>query len=495
MSLDHAATLPARAPYPSPARGSPHESHTQLQGRRLALARAVWLLVFFSFNGLFLADIPRRYAFVIQLSQSRPSWQQLSFGADRIASFYVAFDVFCMLAFSFVAALTFWRKSSDGMAIYVSLALITYPVIGTFVWFTIGETIAGNGLLTFLECVGIGLSLIFYFIFPSGQFVPPWTRLLTIAYVAWCITWFVYPPLNPAGWPPPFPILAFGMSYLIGVLAQLYRYRHRANPVQRQQTKWVVFGTAVISLGITLLEIFRVLVSHQLNELAQAQIDLVSIPGIVALQLFVPATFGVAILHYHLYDIDIILNRTLVYVPLTAILAGVYTASVTLTSKLLVASTSPGMEAPTALATLIVVVAFSPVKDVLQKLVDRGFKEAPDPERKLAAFARQVHTRISAVQPDQVTRRLLEEAVAAYGAHGGLALREQDGAPRTLLSLGEWNGQESLTVPVKGRGTSYARIALAARRDAREYTPHDREVLMAVAGEIAAAIEQDSAGI
>jgi hypothetical protein len=129
--------------------------------------------------------------------------------------------------------------------------------------------------------------------------------------------------------------------------------------------------------------------------------------------LVLPLAFTFSILGYRLYDIDIILNRTLVYVPLTAILAGLYSASITLSQKLFIAATGQESDAAIVLTTLVLASTFTPIKNALQSIVDARFKEAPDPSKKMKALVEEVRSRIFLVDPKEITRRLLEEAIQA----------------------------------------------------------------------------------
>jgi hypothetical protein len=121
--------------------------------------------------------------------------------------------------------------------------------------------------------------------------------------------------------------------------------------------------------------------------------QLVGLPLLYLALLTVPVTLTISILRYRLYDIDIIINRTLVYVPVTAIVAGLFTAS----QRLLVSLTAGPSLPATVLSTLMVAALLTPVKDRIQKRVDRHFKDAPNPSKKLNLFAEHVRSRLFAV--------------------------------------------------------------------------------------------------
>ena len=107
-----------------------------------------------------------------------------------------------------------------------------------------------------------------------------------------------------------------------GVIAQIYRYARVSGPVQRQQTKWVVFGLTATSLVI-LGRLVPMLIFPSLST-SSSPYFLVSTYIYPVGLLLIPLTLGIAILRYRLWDIDILINRTLVYGTLTALLALVY---------------------------------------------------------------------------------------------------------------------------------------------------------------------------
>jgi hypothetical protein len=105
-------------------------------------------------------------------------------------------------------------------------------------------------------------------------------------------------------------------------IVQIYRYRRVSSPLQRQQTKWVVFGIAasitVVVIGSVPLLIFPTLAEP--GSLYPVALNAFSTLG----PLFIPLSFGFAMLHSRLWDIDVLINRTLVYGTLTVILAVIY---------------------------------------------------------------------------------------------------------------------------------------------------------------------------
>jgi len=149
------------------------------------------------------------------------------------------------------------------------------------------------------------------------------------------------------------------------VFAQIYRYVRVSGPVERLQSKWVIFG---LTVAITVF-VGTVLVSLIFPEFRQPGIQgalykLVSGTIINLSFLFVPLSIGVAVLRYRLWDIDVIINRALVYGSLTTVLAAVFAITDTLLLPLLVRSIlgedDPSLNA--VIAALIIAVIFEPLR-------------------------------------------------------------------------------------------------------------------------------------
>ncbi len=186
---------------------------------------------------------------------------------------------------------------------------------------------------------------------------------------------------------------------------------HRASGVRRQQLKWVASGAAVAvvcGVGGTVL--------NNTPEPWQVVAD-VLVAGVAAL----PASMGVAILRYRLYDIDRIISRTLAYAIVTGLLAGVYAAVVLLATEVFQFHASVAVAA----ATLAAAALFSPLRRRVQQVVDRRFNRARyDADQTLAAFAVRLKDAIDldSVRDDlagTVNRALEPAHVSVWLSHRG----------------------------------------------------------------------------
>lgn len=160
-------------------------------------------------------------------------------------------------------------------------------------------------------------------------------------------------------------LLGILIVFPVAIASSIIRYR-RGSLIEREQLKW--FAAAA---SLTVICLVPAVPGMPFGAIA----DIAWLLGIVAFSL-IPVAIGIAILRYRLYDIDRIINRAFVYVPMTAIVAGIYTASIALSQRVL-AATGQNSDMAIVLTTLVVVVVFTPIKNAVQATVDRRFKEAP----------------------------------------------------------------------------------------------------------------------
>jgi hypothetical protein len=276
-------------------------------------------------------------------------------------------------------------------------------------------------------------------------------------------------------------LVLYTLVVLASTVSVVLRYR-QAYEEERQQIKWFAYAASwlLVTLGLTMVS------------WAVPALDFIIPASWVFALCGIPLAVGIAILKYRLYDIDVIINRTLVYVPLTGIVAGLYSASVALFQRLFEAATGERSDAAVIISTLILAASFTPIKNALQSLVDRRFKEVPDNTKELVALGNAVESRLSPVGLPQVSRRLLREAANAYGAKGGAFYLQEDGRPECLHTYGDWRDDDiQLSVPLDSGGERIGFVQLGPRRNDTPYSDSDREILQFVADVVAQAVLED----
>ena len=310
----------------------------------------------------------------------------ISIGPDMVDPGIALLDGLSVLAFSLMGALLVRRVPNNPVGAlllaaatvqFAASALLAYAYLGTAAtpqWPVAASAgIFGDvAYLTPLILAVIGIPLLF----PDGRLPSRRFRL-----VVWATALGMVVRLLPglAGLAPDLvDVEAIGnVAFLISLVAIVIgfggatvavwvRFR-RGDPVQRQQLKWPLAVALVAVIAFTL----AVLLESSEALLVTAFWTI----GFLA-YLALPVAIAIAILRYRLYDIDLIITRALVYVPLTAIVAGIYTASIAISQRVL-AWTGQNSDIGIVLTTLVVVIVFTPIKNAVQATVDRRFKDMP----------------------------------------------------------------------------------------------------------------------
>ncbi len=453
----------------STKRDTRSEVTTRLHGYRLGIVRLIGLSLFVLSVGLVVASIPSNFAHLNLLctgtatacnatGQLAPSdvrrLQELGLSIDFFATYNIVITLIFALGYWLVAALLFWRKSDNPLALLAAVTLGTFPLAfnSSFIsilpspWSLLGHFISFLGDL----CI-----VLFFYVFPSGHFVPRWTRWVLIPAIAYWgfIEFFPQAPFNPF-----FRFLVLNIvTFLVVVggmvVVQVYRYRHVSTPTQRQQTKWVVFG---VSIGVG-----GFLVLYLLFGFFPALFPVGSLASLTAtavvygLILLLPLSIGFAVLRSRLWDIDIIINRTLVYGTLTALLALIYVGLVIALQFLLRGLISQTSDIAIVASTLAIYVLFQPLRHRIQQVIDRRFyRRKYDAARTLAAFSATLRNEVDLDQLHEALVAVVEETMQP--SHVSLWLRPPQQATKPQTT---W-----ISTPL---------IANISAQDGEDLLPHD----------------------
>lgn len=284
----------------------------------------------------------------------------------------------------------------------------------------------------------IDFGLLFILLYPTGKL--PSRRWWPVLWLDWAVILALGPPFvvglwsvsgidqfeerGAPAWPNDWFALAFAPLLFLGLIASLAaaiaRYRH-AESVERAQIRWILYA-GFCWIGLTELS-SSLLVGTPLNDDATSLAS-----GSNLAFLFLPFGIGVAIFRYHLFEIDRLINRTIVYGLLTAILAGVYVGGVALLQVLLRPLTGGGNDLAVVATTLGIAALALPLRRRVQDAVDhRFYRRKYDSAKTVAAFGAYLRDE---VELDRLTGRLVavvDETMRP--AHVGLWLYPA-GAPR-----------------------------------------------------------------
>jgi hypothetical protein len=179
--------------------------------------------------------------------------------------------------------------------------------------------------------------------------------------------------------------LLMGLGVLLAAAAMIGRLR-RSSGFERQQLKWIAYAAGLVGVVVALDEASYFANLAGIHTLRDTLLGL----GLAAF----PLAAGIAILRYRLYDIDVVINRTLVYGSLTATLALVYVGSVLLLQLALGPITS-GSSLAVAVSTLGVAALFRPARSRIQAIVDRRFyRRKYDAARTLEEFSARMREQV-----------------------------------------------------------------------------------------------------
>jgi hypothetical protein len=204
----------------------------------------------------------------------------------------------------------------------------------------------------------------------------------------------------------------------VGAVASLVVRLRRSDGVERQQVKWLAYAMVVTVVGGTL--------TYVLYDVATVPLWL-GWAGFILLMVGLvgqPVAVGIAVLRYRLYDIDVIINRTLVYGSLTAILTGVYFGGVTATQALFrtLASQEQLQQLVVVGSTLAIAALFNPLRRRIQGFVDRRFyRKKYDAAKTLEAFSAKLRDETDLQALNEELVKVVRETMQP--AHVGLWLR------------------------------------------------------------------------
>jgi hypothetical protein len=302
------------------------------------------------------------------------------------------------------------RNAVGWLMCAVGLATAVGTFTDTYHHYAKDMDLAGAEAADFLYAINpeVLLAIFVPLVFPDGRLPSRRWRPLIWLVVAALAVYVVDAALKPGG-PDPLgvelPTKVYGVLSVLGIVALIVGILGaaasvalrlwRARGQERQQLKWLVYASSVVVIGA----LGAVLLPLPIGDVFW----LVMLIGFAG----VPVAVGVAILRYRLYDIDVVINRTLVYGSLTTILGGVYFGGVTATQALF--RTLTGQEKLPQLvvvaSTLVIAALFNPLRRRIQSFIDRSFyRRKYDARKTLEAFSMKLRdeTDLEALSDDLV---------------------------------------------------------------------------------------------
>ncbi|MDQ4077104.1 MAG: GAF domain-containing sensor histidine kinase [Chloroflexota bacterium] len=409
--------------------------------------RVTWVVVTLLALTLLGLGVPERIEQLLAFAESyqRPL-RQLGLSPTFYAGYVTVLDLVVVLAHVAIAALILWHRADDRTALLVAVALVTVPLSVTHAVGT-GDT-TWRVFVDSMRYLGLVASVTLLYLFPDGRFISRWSQWLALLWAVLALPAVFLPnlPISLPAWP---SILQWAVLLSVaggGVYAQLHRYAHVSSVTQRAQTHWAVLGLTAAALApvgyfypfMTLPSLSQISLPTVFYQLAGPSffilLLLYHLSAVTLFTLFLllfPLSFAVAILRYRLWEIDLFINRSLVYGALTASVVGLYVLLVGTLASLLQTHVNLFVS---VLATGLIAVLFDPLRQRLQRSVDRlMYGERGDPHAVLAALGQRLEGVVT-------VRRLLPTLVETVAhtlklPYVAIALRTDDGGQATTGTL------------------------------------------------------------
>jgi signal transduction histidine kinase len=438
--------------------------------------------------GLFIAGIPLNYAIRSVICEAEPcapfrfvfrsedDLAKIGMTVDSFAEMTVGLDILLAAVFTACALVIFIRKPRDPFTVFVTVMLVTFGM-ATFaggirvIAYTYPKL---NLLVRTIEIFGNVAMLAFYFVFPNGRFTPRWT-------VAIVILWFllVFPPyflpdspLNLQSKGPIFDSI-FYATLLSGIASQIYRYIRVSDPIERQQTKWVVYGLTLGMGGYVAVRTIGGFVQDPYGSALPIGIALLILGEVFILLL--PLSISIAVLRYRLWDINPIINRTLVYGALSFLTIAFYI--LTVGSFALYFRSNETNVVISFIATGIVAILFEPLRQRLQRAVNRlMYGERDDPATVLMRLSQQLD---SALAPDSVLQTIAETLAQTLRLpYAAISLSDEEPSFASTPGMPPF---DLVHLPLIYQTARVGELILAPRAAGESFSPADMKLINIIA--------------
>jgi len=411
------------------SKGRSPQTNLQLEGFWLHLAQGAWIsFILVELLVLILSLIVARgesytiCPFIVDCAITPVTAQalhHLSIAPSSYLTYNLLLALLQSLIFLSMGGFIFWRKSSEPIALVASFFFVSIGLSPFFPPSTYPPVVVFSNLYGLCVFTALGYFLV---TFPDGRCVPRWTWLLVVLWLVLAIFNEVPGPYNINSWPPLLfaagEVLAYGGT--LGVL--IYRYVRVFSYSQRQQAKWLLFGFGGLFVLIILYDLIGSLVPglgapDSLYQLANGTITTLTF-------LFVPISVGIAILRFRLWEIDVLIRRTIVYSTLTVILVLIYVGLVFIFGTLLRDFLGQQQNPLVIVAsTLVVAALFQPLRHRIQRIIDRRFfRRKYNAAKTLEAFNATLREEVDLNQLREHLLSVVQETMLP--AHVSLWLRE-----------------------------------------------------------------------
>ena len=456
--------------------------------RWLNLARLLQIAMICLTLGLFIAGIPLNYAIRSVICEAEPcppfqmvfrSEEDLAKIGMTVASFAkmtIGLDILLTAVFTACALVIFIRKPRDPFTVFVTVMLVTFG-LATFAG---GIRVIAyiypklNLLVKTIELFGNVAMLAFYFVFPNGRFTPRWTVAIVILWFLLVLPPYFFPdsPLNLQSKGPIFAYIFYG-TLLSGIASQIFRYLRVSDPIEKQQTKWVVYGLAVGMGGYIAVRTIGGFVPDPYGSALPIGIALLILGELFILLL--PLSISIAVIRYRLWNINPIINRTLVYGALSFLTIAFYI--LTVGGFALYFHNNQTNLITSFIATGVVAMLFEPLRQRLQRAVNRFmYGERDDPATVLMRLSQRLD---AALAPDTVLQTIVETLAQTLRLpYAAISLSDEE--PRFASTPGI-PPSDMVHLTLTYQTARVGQLILAPRAAGESFSPSDLKLINTIA--------------
>lgn len=348
-----------------------------LQGWQRRVAQIVWVSLTVGVMAISAVGFARAFADPLLVALPPLTDLFVQFGWDFRVMIVIAL-LTPFLAAVVIAWIVFWRRPDDPMALLFTLAMFMLHAFSSRSLLTFEDDLVLRHAISVVFAVGMVCLAVVFAYFPNGRASPGGVRWLPAAMLLLVIA---------------FPdaarlllslleeeraitirdvvfVFVWSGMFVIGLTAQVHRFRHVSGSVERQQTKWVMAPLGLTVCVFVLVLAMPVIIPATGDYLGWALL------AVIPLGIAIPIGFGNAVLRYRLYDIDHVVSRTVSYLVVVAILGGVYAFAVVGVGRAVAALGGVENQLVVAASVLVTVAAFRPVRVRVQRIVDRRFNRS-----------------------------------------------------------------------------------------------------------------------
>jgi hypothetical protein len=436
-----------------------------------------WVVFTLLAAAFFLIEIGMMYDDLVHPSASLlKDLADLGWSAQAHAIFLITLRLIFGLTHFVIAGFIIYKRLNENIAVFVAFFLV---LLGSIFWPPANQIASQpefwktpRYIAQFFNSIAF---LVFFFTFPNGHFTPRWTRTFTILLIPFIIGVYFFPQtiFNPRNWST-IPLLLFSIIVIIVMIySPIYRYRNISSITLRQQTKWVVFGISIALIGYFLIGLPFALNILQME--TGTALNLAAVTGMMLFFLLIPLSIGVAILRFRLWNIDPIINRTLVFGALSLLTILFYVLTVGFFANYF-RNTQTNIIV-SFIATGIIAILFEPLRQQLQRGVNRlMYGERDDPATVLTRLSQRLD---SALAPDSVLQTIVETLAQTLKLpYAAISLLDEE--PR-FISTSSLPPSELLHLPLSYQTERVGELTLAPRAAGESFSPADMKLIYLIA--------------